>query len=290
MLLCALQVGEVQAVLQNTTHNGFPVCADTSVGEIFTGLITRTHLLAVLQHIANQHSGNPSSSSSSSTRPTTNGGLSNRLLPRQLSWHELNRKMFDPVDVEGRVSRPGEQQMVPLSPTFSGELDFLAVPGVQGELVDLTPYINTSAVAVSGQGGCAGDRVWGKTRLYGAGAGQLQVSREVSGQGGFHRNGGGWANRQGRGRVGWGGVEEPAAGRVNTLGGMLVQVWALPGGSAFVVAAAADRAHECPASCSMALAQLGMCPSPILLGMFPHTASAWAGTHSRLCMRQVSPS
>lgn len=145
-------------MLQNTTHNGFPVVADTSVGEIFTGLITRTHLLAVLQHIANQHSGT-SNGSSSSARPTTNGGLSNRLLPRQLSWHELNRKMFDPVDVEARHSRPGEQQMVSLSPTFSGELDFLAVPGVQGEVVDLTPYINTSAVAVSDKGGwgvCAG--------------------------------------------------------------------------------------------------------------------------------------
>jgi hypothetical protein len=38
-----------QEVLRDTTHNGFPVVRDTPSGQVFLGLISRPHLMVLLQ-------------------------------------------------------------------------------------------------------------------------------------------------------------------------------------------------------------------------------------------------
>ena len=126
------------------------------MGEIFTGIISRAHLLAVLQDAAGQDGAAGGNSSSSRPGGMVNGSSSNgtgdasvgrrqSLLPRQLSWPDLNRKMMDPVEA-GRGG--SEQQMVEVRGTPSCDLDMLTGPLLDEE-IDLGPYINTSAVAVS---------------------------------------------------------------------------------------------------------------------------------------------
>lgn len=54
-----MQVGDIQAILRDTSHNGFPVVRDSSAGQICLGLISRAHLLALLQRLIDayhQHS------------------------------------------------------------------------------------------------------------------------------------------------------------------------------------------------------------------------------------------
>lgn len=53
---CPLQVGEIQQALRDTTHNGFPIVRDTASGQVFLGLISRPHLLALLQRFIAAHS------------------------------------------------------------------------------------------------------------------------------------------------------------------------------------------------------------------------------------------
>ena len=48
MLHCP-QVGDLQAILRDTSHNGYPVVRDSSSGQICLGLISRAHLLVLLQ-------------------------------------------------------------------------------------------------------------------------------------------------------------------------------------------------------------------------------------------------
>lgn len=55
-----LQVADIQAVLRDTSHNGYPVVRDSSAGQICLGLVTRGHLLALLQQLIdgyNSHGG-----------------------------------------------------------------------------------------------------------------------------------------------------------------------------------------------------------------------------------------
>lgn len=63
----------------------------------------------------------------------------------QLSWSELNKKMMEPV--EPRNSRQAvEQQMVAINNAADWEVDL--APGLLAQVVDLTPYVNTSALKV----------------------------------------------------------------------------------------------------------------------------------------------
>lgn len=50
-----LQVSDLQAILRDTNHNGFPVVRDSSVGQICLGLISRAHLLALLQRLIDSY-------------------------------------------------------------------------------------------------------------------------------------------------------------------------------------------------------------------------------------------
>jgi hypothetical protein len=64
----------------------------------------------------------------------------------QLSWSELNKKMMEPV--EPRHARQAvEQQMVAINNAADWEVDL--APGLLLHGVDLTPYVNTSALKVS---------------------------------------------------------------------------------------------------------------------------------------------
>jgi hypothetical protein len=63
----------------------------------------------------------------------------------QLSWSELNKKMMEPV--EPRHARQAvEQQMVAINNAADWEVDL--APGLLLQGVDLTPYVNTSALKV----------------------------------------------------------------------------------------------------------------------------------------------
>lgn len=52
---CCVQVSDLQAILRDTNHNGFPVVRDSSVGQICLGLISRAHLLALLQRLIDSY-------------------------------------------------------------------------------------------------------------------------------------------------------------------------------------------------------------------------------------------
>jgi chloride channel 7 len=56
-LRAAMRVGDIQEVLRDTTHNGFPVVRDTPQGQVFLGLVSRAHLAALLQRMAATHGG-----------------------------------------------------------------------------------------------------------------------------------------------------------------------------------------------------------------------------------------
>jgi hypothetical protein len=55
LLLLLLQVSDLQSILRDTNHNGFPVVRDSSVGQICLGLISRAHLLALLQRLIDSY-------------------------------------------------------------------------------------------------------------------------------------------------------------------------------------------------------------------------------------------
>lgn len=56
-LRAAMRVGDIQEVLRDTTHNGFPVVRDTPQGQVFLGLVSRAHLAALLQRMAAANGG-----------------------------------------------------------------------------------------------------------------------------------------------------------------------------------------------------------------------------------------
>jgi hypothetical protein len=61
----------------------------------------------------------------------------------QLSWSEINRKMMEPV--EANRAAP-EQQMVAIQNAADWEIDL--APGLLSQVVDLSPYVNSSALKV----------------------------------------------------------------------------------------------------------------------------------------------
>eukprot|EP00879_Flechtneria_rotunda_P016612 GHRR01017382.1.p1 GENE.GHRR01017382.1~~GHRR01017382.1.p1 ORF type:complete len:460 (+),score=151.82 GHRR01017382.1:797-2176(+) len=158
-----MTVADIQAILRDNSHNGYPVVRDSSAGQICLGLITRAHLLVLLQRVidaSTTHSGMCSTSNSS----TANGSVAHApagdscptpvqqhqqpLLARELSWSELNRKVMDPVGDGPRSNHRSlpEQQMVSLQASVDWEVDL--APGLLAQTVDLTPYVNSSALRV----------------------------------------------------------------------------------------------------------------------------------------------
>lgn len=69
----------------------------------------------------------------------------------QLSWSELNKKMMEPVEPRHSRQAVVEQQMVAIHNAADWEVDL--APGLLLQVVDLTPYVNTSALKVRGGGG-----------------------------------------------------------------------------------------------------------------------------------------
>jgi hypothetical protein len=63
----------------------------------------------------------------------------------QLSWSELNRKMMEPVEEANRAAP--EQQMVAIQNAADWEVDL--APGLLSQVVDLSPYVNSSALKVN---------------------------------------------------------------------------------------------------------------------------------------------
>lgn len=146
-----MKVSDLQATLRDTNHNGFPVVRDSSVGQICLGLISRAHLLALLQRLIDSYNSGSSRGASPDTRMPLDAGVTTRqqlqqpLMARELSWSELNKKMMEPV--EPRQSRQAvEQQMVAINNAADWEVDL--APGLLAQVVDLTPYVNTSALKV----------------------------------------------------------------------------------------------------------------------------------------------
>lgn len=69
------------------------------------------------------------------------------LVNLQLSWSELNRKMMEPVEASRAAP---EQQMVAIQNAADWEIDL--APGLLSQVVDLSPYVNSSALKVRQQG------------------------------------------------------------------------------------------------------------------------------------------
>ncbi|KAJ9508857.1 hypothetical protein QJQ45_028174, partial [Haematococcus lacustris] len=148
-----MKVKEITEALRGVTHNGFPVVKDSASGQVVVGLITRSHLMALLQRIV----------------------LEGRSEGLQVGWSELNRRMMDPVLAQRSVH---EQQMVALQREMANSIALagewregwaagLAAPvasvvprGSRGSAagvasgdidemsVDLLPYTNTSSFVV----------------------------------------------------------------------------------------------------------------------------------------------
>uniref|UniRef100_A0A7R9VET4 Chloride channel protein n=1 Tax=Chlamydomonas euryale TaxID=1486919 RepID=A0A7R9VET4_9CHLO len=91
-----MRVREVTEALKGVSHNGFPVVRDSPSGQVFVGLLTRSHIMAVLQRIV--VAGNTEV---------------------DVAWTELNRKTMDPVMAQRNVH---EQQMVVLSRELQNSL------------------------------------------------------------------------------------------------------------------------------------------------------------------------
>ncbi|WIA10530.1 hypothetical protein OEZ86_000660 [Tetradesmus obliquus] len=156
-----MKVADIQAVLRDTSHNGYPVVRDSSAGQICLGLVTRGHLLALLQQLIdgyNSHGGTSrgaangvSSAAAAAPHDGDAGAQAQRrqqqhqqpLLARQLSWSELNRKMMEPVEASRAAP---EQQMVAIQNAADWEIDL--APGLLSQVVDLSPYVNSSALKV----------------------------------------------------------------------------------------------------------------------------------------------
>ncbi|GFH29879.1 chloride channel protein, partial [Haematococcus lacustris] len=138
-------VKEITEALRGVTHNGFPVVKDSASGQVVVGLITRSHLMALLQRIV----------------------LEGRSEGLQVGWSELNRRMMDPVLAQRSVH---EQQMVALQREMANSIALAGVGGglsgasrecgpagsrgsaagvASGDIdemsVDLLPYTNTSS-------------------------------------------------------------------------------------------------------------------------------------------------
>ncbi|KAI8462301.1 MAG: voltage gated chloride channel-domain-containing protein, partial [Monoraphidium minutum] len=156
-LRAAMRVADIQEVLRDTAHNGFPVVKDTPLGQVFIGLITRPHLMVLLQRFITATGGGGGGAGGSDGGGDEGPGLgpgaelrwargrTTGVARQELSWQELNRKMMDPV--QAGAPRALEAQMVALR---RPSLDWQAplAPALVEAEVDLTPYVNTSAFRV----------------------------------------------------------------------------------------------------------------------------------------------
>ena len=97
-----MTIREVTETLRGVSHNGFPVVRESSNGQVFVGLLTRSHVMAVLQAVLVS-------------------GDANAAVP----WAELNRKMMDPVLAQRSVQ---EQQMAVLSRELEHNMMSIDVP------------------------------------------------------------------------------------------------------------------------------------------------------------------
>lgn len=154
-----MSVRELQEALRDTAHNGFPVVRESDAGQLFVGLIARPHLMVLVQKLMALHSetqqlrrssgGGQLGNGSALPPPGTAAGaplVNVAVAPLlQVTYPELNRKMMDPVTAQDLAE--AEQQMVALARAGSSEVPSGHV-GILDEVVDLTPYINTSAVMV----------------------------------------------------------------------------------------------------------------------------------------------
>lgn len=93
LLLLLLQVSDLQSILRDTNHNGFPVVRDSSVGQICLGLISRAHLLALLQRLIDSYqtgSGRGASPGLSIPMPAA-GGSTRQQLQQPLMAREVSK-------------------------------------------------------------------------------------------------------------------------------------------------------------------------------------------------------
>lgn len=118
-----MRLGDIRDVLRKTRHNGFPVVRDTPQGGVCVGLVVRDHLMKLLVEAVKR-------------------GTCQHL---EVPFSDLNRQFVDATALESEVA----QQMAvlegrPLTPSH-----FPNDPTLWDETLDLTPYINTSAVRVA---------------------------------------------------------------------------------------------------------------------------------------------
>ncbi|EFN56864.1 hypothetical protein CHLNCDRAFT_144489 [Chlorella variabilis] len=117
-----MRLGDVRDVLRKTRHNGFPVVRDTPQGGVCVGLVVRDHLMKLLVEAVKR-------------------GTCQHL---EVPFSELNRQFVDASALESEAA----QQMAvlegrPLTPSH-----FPNDPNLWDETLDLTPYINSSAIRV----------------------------------------------------------------------------------------------------------------------------------------------
>lgn len=118
-----MRLGDVRDVLRRTRHNGFPVVRDTPEGGVCVGLVVRDHLLRLLVEAVKR-------------------GTCQHL---EVSFAELNHRTQ--VDA-GALQQETQQQLAVLEGRPLTPAHFPNDPGLWEEVLDLTPYINTSALRV----------------------------------------------------------------------------------------------------------------------------------------------
>ncbi|CAL8466168.1 g5704 [Coccomyxa elongata] len=118
-----MRLEDIRHVLRDARHNGFPVVRDSPSGQVLVGLVNREHLMVVMRRAL-------------AAGPRLTGELP------EVPYEELNRNY---VSAAAR-SLISEQQLAVLQ---GHGVDGLHMDGAAFERVlDLTPYINTSAPAV----------------------------------------------------------------------------------------------------------------------------------------------
>ncbi|KAI7836469.1 hypothetical protein COHA_009686 [Chlorella ohadii] len=117
-----MRLGDVRDVLRKTRHNGFPVVRDTPQGGVCVGLVVRDHLMKLLVEAVKR-------------------GTCQHL---EVPFSDLNRQFVDASALESEAA----QQMAVLEGRPLTPAHFPNDPSLWDEPLDLTPYINTSAVRV----------------------------------------------------------------------------------------------------------------------------------------------
>ncbi|MEW5318605.1 MAG: hypothetical protein WDW38_009815 [Sanguina aurantia] len=123
-----MTVKEVSRAIRGSTHNGFPVVRDTPLGEVCLGIVTRAHVLAVLQRII----------------------IAGHSEGVEVGWDELDVKMMDPVLAQRLVV---EQQMVALQSEMAGGAAGGLMGAYSGEFSATATTPTPSGGGGSGSGG-----------------------------------------------------------------------------------------------------------------------------------------